>query len=92
MVESVVIAAAVIAAVFSFLALCAAAAAIVIVLGWKNSTHKIVQVPVESTRFEYDLPPDVTPDELPSPPEPLTREQYARKLREASLEELYEES
>jgi hypothetical protein len=43
-----------------FLSLCAfagAAVTAVIVIGWKSSTHKIVQV--APTAYEYDVPPEI---------------------------------
>jgi hypothetical protein len=79
--------------VFSFLSLVAAGVTAVIVLGWKNSTHKVVQLaaPVEPTRVEYDLPEEVR-DRMPSSPEVPTPEQYIARMQShaEALEEAYE--
>lgn len=79
--------------VFSFLALLCAATAAVIVIGWKNSTHKVVQLPADpftETRTEWDLPREVL-DKLPSAPETPTPEEYVRAAKrvEADIEDQY---
>lgn len=45
--------------IFSLLALVAAGVTCVIVLGWKNSTHKVEYRPVPATTHEIDIPADV---------------------------------
>ena len=75
------------ALVFSCLALAAAVVTAVIVIGWRNSSHKIVQVPIsdEPTRYEYDLPKEVM-DRLPSDPEPPTPEAYVKRMQKLEAE------
>lgn len=75
--------------IFGLLGFVAATAAIVVVKGWQNSTHRISYAPVEDTRYEVDAPPDVV-NQLASPPEKLTPEQYIRRVQNSSLDELYE--
>lgn len=70
---------AVLGLVFGLCGFLAGAAAIITVIGWSRSTHKIEYRPVEETRFERDLPPGVA-DFLPSPPEELTPQEYAKRL------------
>ncbi len=93
--EALTLALAITAGVLSLLAFVASATTAVIVIGWKSSTHKVVQVPVvqPETRYELDLPPDVL-DQMPSNPEPRTVEQYLKQVqREAdNLDDLYRPS
>lgn len=58
------------------------------VLAWKRSTHTITHIkPVlEETRIEADVPQHVL-DQLPSPPEKLTAEQYALWQRRQQQED-----
>lgn len=91
MLETAVLVMSILALVLSLVAFAASAVVAVIVIGWKNSTHKVTYLPAPETRYEVDLPPEVAA-QAPSSPEPVTPEQYARKLREQSLEDLYEPS
>jgi hypothetical protein len=74
------------------MAMAAAAVVAVTVIGWRNSSHKIVQVPVsdEPTRYEYDLPQSVM-DKLPSNPESETQEAYLNRMQraEAALDDRF---
>lgn len=64
--------------------------AVVQVLAFKRSTHTITQMPIiqEETQVMSDLPQHII-DQLPSPPEKLTAEEYlkweARQLAEAEF-------
>jgi hypothetical protein len=85
----------VLATIAFFLSVCAflaAAGAIVTVIGWSKSTHKIVTVAAEPTRFGYDLPPEYSPatqvaEESMSP----EAKEYVRRQREAALNDEYDE-
>ena len=79
--------------VFSAIAMVASAITAVIVIGWKNSTHKIEYAAVPDTRVELDVPPDVAA-QLPTSPEARTMEQYIREVskRQSALDDLYEET
>jgi hypothetical protein len=76
----------------SLIAIAAAAVAGVTVIGWKSSTHQVVQVPVEPTRFGYDLPPEYSPATQVAE-EALTPEakEYVRRQREAAFSDEYDE-
>ena len=82
-----------VAVFFSVCAFIASAATAVIVLGWKNSTHKVVQLPavLPETREAFDIPFDVlnpTPD---SPTQRTPEEYLIQKRREAEdMDALYE--
>ncbi len=92
--EHITLALAISAFVLSFLALAASLTAAVMLVGLRNSTHKVVQVPVDPgpTQYAWDLPPDVM-DKLPSEPEPRTPEQYLKQMQSGarSLDDLYEQ-
>lgn len=75
--------------ILGFAGFATAMVAIVIVKGWQHSTHRIVHAPVQDTRYEVDAPPEVV-DQLPSPSEKLTAQQYLRRVQSSSLDELYE--
>lgn len=75
--------------IFGLSGFAAATVALVMVKGWQHSTHRISYAPVQETRYEVDAPPEVV-DQLASPPEKLTPEQYLRKVQNSSLDELYE--
>lgn len=63
---------------------------VVQVLGWQRSTHRITHIPpeIQETRIESDVPQHVL-DQLPSPPEKLTLEQYAKwQERQDQVDEL----
>lgn len=80
----------VIGCVFGLLGMIAAGVTAVIVIGWKNSTHKIEYAPVPDTTVELDLPKPIQ-DQIAE--DPKTLEQYIRKMRaQATLDDLYEES
>ena len=89
--ETAVIVASILGLIFGLLGLVASAVACIIVLGWRNSTHRVVQLPVPETRYELDMPPGVAPDasQLPSEPEQMTPQEYARRARESSFDEIY---
>lgn len=93
--ELVALVLACVALFFSLCAFIASAATAVIVIGWKSSTHKIVQLPatLPETQEVFDLPPDVLA-QMPSSPETRTPEQYIRDMQReaASLEDMYEPS
>jgi hypothetical protein len=76
--DTLVIVLAVLGCIFGLLGFVAAAVTAVIVIGWKNSTHKIQWVNTEPTREEIDAPPEVR-DQLPSSPEPVTLQQWVRE-------------
>lgn len=62
-------------------------------LASKRSTHRITQLPVvqEETQIVSDLPQHVL-DQLPSPPEKLTAEQYLKwEARQAAEAAFFEE-
>lgn len=61
-------------------------------LASKRSTHRITQLPVmqEETQILSDLPQHVL-DQLPSPPEKLTPEQYAKWEAQMAAEADYDE-
>lgn len=78
--------------IFGLLGFVAASITAVIVLGWKNSTHRIeYQKPedVGPTRYEIDAPPGIV-DQLPSSPEPQSLEQWVRSQR-SQADDLYEQ-
>jgi len=77
--------------VFGLLGMVAAGVTAVIVIGWKNSTHKIEYAPIGDTQVELDVPPDIAA-QLPTPTEPRTLEQYLKRQRAATLDDLYEET
>lgn len=85
-----IIAAVVIALVFSVLGLVASLVTATIVIGWRNSTHKIEYRKPEETVFEIDAPKHIV-DQLPSSPEPQTLEQWVRQQQNGSLDNLYEQ-
>lgn len=71
-------------AIFGLLGFVASAVAAVIVIGWKNSTHRIVQVP--DTKYEYDVPSGSEADAM-------ELKEFLRRKREAdatNLDTLYE--
>ncbi len=73
--------------IFSGIAMAAAAVTAVIVIGWKNSTHKVIQMPVEPTKYEWDMP-----IQDPNDPEFKSQEQQLRQAQReaAALEDIYE--
>lgn len=90
--ETLLIILSVLGLVFGLLGFVAACVTGVIVLGWRASTHQVIQVPTQETKFEIDAPPHIR-DQLPSSPEPETLEQWMRKQRAnaTSLDSLYEQ-
>ncbi len=84
--EALTLALSITALILSIFALAAGGGAIVTVIGWSRSTHAIQYVKPPETTFTRDLPAGVE-DLLPSPPEALTAEEYARRLlREAEMD------
>lgn len=86
MLETVTLALSLVAFFLSLLAFITSATAAVIVIGWKNSTHKVIQMPstvdplMAETRTEYDLPQEIL-DQLPSNPETPTPERYVARMQ-----------
>lgn len=81
--------------VFGLIGLVASFITATIVIGWKNSTHRIeYRKPEEEapTRFEVDAPKHII-DQLPSAPEPQTLEQWMRQQarEQNSLDAVYEQ-
>ncbi len=76
--------------IFGLLGFVAACVTGVIVLGWRNSTHKIVQVPQEETSYEVDVPKEIL-DQLPSSPEPQSLQAWMREQQRnaSSLDAIY---
>lgn len=62
------------------------------VLAWNRSTHRITNIAPEApeTRVESDLPQHIL-DQLPSPPESLTAEQYIKWQRQQEAESEFNE-
>ncbi len=60
--------------------------AVVQVLAWQRSTHRVVQVADNPTRVELDVPQHVI-DQLPSPPDAQTLEQYLKAVHNKQLED-----
>lgn len=75
--------------IFSLLALVASGVVAVIVIGWKNSTHRIEYRQPEETTFQVDAPPEIV-DQLPSSPEPQTLQQWMRG-QQSQLDSLYDQ-
>lgn len=80
----------------SFLAVCAFVASTItgiLVVGWSKSTHKIIQVPTDPVKFEYDLPPEeVARAKLAVESKQFATEEeytqdFVRRAREAALED-----
>lgn len=76
---TVTIVLAILGCIFGLLGFVAAAVTSVIVIAWKNSTHQIQYVDPGKTVVEPDAPQHIL-DQLPTPPEPQTLEQYYRQL------------
>lgn len=79
--------------IFGLMALAASFVTGTIVIGWKNSTHRVEYRKPEETTYEVDAPEHIR-DQLPSAPEPETLEQYMRRqVRDQnSLDSVYEQS
>lgn len=90
--EIAVIVMGIIGCVFGLLGLVASIITGILVLGWKNSTHKVEYIAPPETREEYDVPADILA-QLPSNPEPRTVEQYVREARQrqAQADSFYED-
>lgn len=78
--------------VFGLLGLVASLVTATIVIGWKNSTHRIEYRKPEETSYEVDAPPHIA-DQLPSSPEPQTLEAWMRQQQResSSLDAVYEQ-
>lgn len=70
---------AVLGLVFGLLGFIASSVTAVIVLGWRNSTHKVEYIDPGPTIEQPDIPQHLI-DQLPSQPEPETLEQYYRRM------------
>lgn len=79
--------------VFGLMALVASFVVGTIVIGWKNSTHRVEYRKPEETTYEMDAPPHIAA-QLPSSPEPETLEQYMRRQARdgSSLDSIYDQS
>jgi hypothetical protein len=88
--EVLVLVLAILGCIFGLLGFAAAAVTAVIVLGWRNSTHKVVQVPAPETIFEVDAPKEIV-DQLPSSPEPQTLQAWLlqQQKQASSLDNIY---
>lgn len=74
--------------IFGLCGFLAGSAAVITVIGWSKSTHKIQFQPATETTYMRDLPPGVE-DFLPSPPEALPPQEYARRLMQQQEEVEY---
>lgn len=83
----------ILALVFGLLGFLAGGWAVVDLLASKRSTHRITQLPIvqEETQVVSDLPPHIL-DQLPTPPEKMTAEQYMQwEARQADEDEFLSE-
>lgn len=87
--EIAVLVLSIIACAFSTLALVASLSVGVIVIGWKNSTHRIEYRKPDETTYEIDAPPEVR-DQIPSAPEAMSLQQWARS-QQSQLDQVYEQ-
>lgn len=78
--------------IFGLLALVASLVTATIVIGWKNSTHRIEYRKPEETSYEVDAPEHIR-DQLPTAPEPQTLEAWMRQQQRegSSLDAVYDQ-
>lgn len=78
--------------VFGLIGLVASFVTATIVIGWKNSTHRIEYRKPEETTYQVDAPPHIV-DQLPSAPEPQTLDAWMRQQQreQSSLDSVYDQ-